>query len=266
MDNTTIIKSCTNFHEVFLYEFYFVYANKIIFRNDSSYAWLLLLLSSDVELNPGPVNQHNYSFGHPYLCGFYRIALFDMLNNGKDIKKIFDGYFDISDVDLTKISKNKQRFVQIFTKWGKNRGREDRENYLKTYSTENWLKLDVVDKQKHSVLCNECENSFIQIHVTFPSNSKYFFAEKQKLTALANKSCDDRLKAACDTLKPQLKRVLSDCLSDIKSPKNDKISKKNLQTLTMEISEELDTCFFEGTNNQTNFNESFAKFHQLVPK
>ena len=34
----------------------------------------------------------------------------------------------------------------------------------------------------------------------------------------------------------------------------------------MEISEELDTCFFEGTNNQTNFNESFAKFHQLVPK
>ena len=34
----------------------------------------------------------------------------------------------------------------------------------------------------------------------------------------------------------------------------------------MEISEELDTCFFEGTNNQTNFNESFAKCHQLVPK
>ena len=34
----------------------------------------------------------------------------------------------------------------------------------------------------------------------------------------------------------------------------------------MEISEELDACFFEGTNNQTNFNESFAKCHQLVPK
>ena len=68
---------------------------------------------------------------------------------------------------------------------GKNRGREDREDYLETFSTENWLKLDTVEKEKHSVLCKECETTYIQIHSKFPSNSQFFFAEKQRLKALA---------------------------------------------------------------------------------
>ena len=70
-----------NFHEVLYYEICFSVSKKISFENNSSYSWLLLLLCNDVERNPGPIHQHNYSFGHPYLCGFYRIALLDMLNN-----------------------------------------------------------------------------------------------------------------------------------------------------------------------------------------
>ena len=266
-NSSITIKPLQNFHEVLFYDICFTVSKKVFFRNNSNYSWLLLLLSNDVEQNPGPVHQDNYSFGHPYLCGFYRIALLDMLNSKKDIKNIFNEYFSISELDLSKILKNKQRYVNIFSKWGKNRGREDREDYLETFSTENWLKLDTVEKEKHSVLCKECETTYIQIHSKFPSNSQFFFAEKQRLKALADKSCNDNLKVTCEKLKPKLKTVLDECVSELQcATQNKKISKKNLQTLTMEITEELDDSFLRGSNNETNFIDTFVKFNRLIPK
>ena len=105
-----------------------------------------------------------------------------------------------------------------------------------------------------------CETTYIQIHSKFPSNSQFFFAEKQRLKALADKSCNDNLKVACEKLKPKLKTVLDECVSELQcATQNKKISKKNLQTLTMEITEELDNSFLRGSNNETNFNDTFAK-------
>ena len=68
-------------------------------------------------------------------------------------------------------------------------------------------------------------------------------------------------------MKPKLKRVLNECISELKcSTQNKKISKKDLHALSMEISGELNNCFLEGSNNQTNFNDILAKSNQLVPK
>ena len=115
----------------------------------SSYLWILLLLSGAIELNPEPANQLNYTLSHPNLCGFHRTALYFVFKCIKlvprkddkgieiydvspdesinDVKSIFNNRFNMSELDFVKFHKHKDRFLSIIAKWGKNRGREDKE-------------------------------------------------------------------------------------------------------------------------------------------
>ena len=131
---------------------------------------------------------------HPNLCGFYRTALYfvprkddkgieiyedvspdDSIN---DVKAIFNNRFNMSELNFVKFDKHKDRFLSIIAKWGKNRGREDKELYLNTFSVVNWLALNESTKLKHTVLCNECEITHLNVHAKFPSNSPMYSAEK----------------------------------------------------------------------------------------
>ena len=140
------------------------------FRNTQSYLWILLFLSGDLELNPGPFNYH---LNHPSLCGYYRAAIFSVLKrekllprkdkDGKDIlekpdfdeglndlKTIFGDHYAVQQLDWETLMKNKNKFLDLNTNWGKNRKREDRSVYYKHFSTVNWVKLD--DDMKKSIL------------------------------------------------------------------------------------------------------------------
>ena len=69
------------------------------FRNAVVYAWIMLLLAGDIELNPGPM--FNYSLSHPNLCGYYRAAIFFVFTGRKLIhRKDKDGNDIIEDVDI----------------------------------------------------------------------------------------------------------------------------------------------------------------------
>ena len=190
----------------------------------------MLLLSGDIELNPGPANQFNYTLSHPNLCGFYRTALYFVFKCIKlvprkddkgieiyedvspdesinDVKAIFNNRFNMAELDFVKFDKYKDRFLSIIAKWGKNRGRENKELYLYTFSVVNWLALKESTKLKHTVLCNECEITHLNVHAKFPCNSPMYSTEKQKLSLLVENSNGGKLKDVCDKLKPNLKRL-----------------------------------------------------------
>ena len=61
---------------LFFYSFW-MHTNQLIFsKNNAKFSHTLLLLSGDIELNPGPVCESSYTLGHPYLRGFYRSAIY----------------------------------------------------------------------------------------------------------------------------------------------------------------------------------------------
>ena len=251
-------------------------AKKSTFNVTSSYLWILLLLSGDIELNPGPANQFNYTLSHHNLCCSYRTSLYFVFKCIKlvprkddkgigiyedvspdesinDVKAIFNNRFNMSELDFVKFHKHNGRILSIIAKWGKNRGREDKELYLNTFSVVNWLALNESTKLKHTVLCNECEITHLNVHAKFPANSPMYSAEKQKLSLLVENSNGGKLKDLCDKLKPNLKRLLNKSFSDLhdKNGKPKKVSKKDLKNLSLEI---------------ISLYESYAKSKQLEPK
>ena len=139
-------------------------SKKSTFNVTSSYLWILLLLSGDIELNPGPANQFNYTLSHHNLCVFYRTALYFVSKCIKlvprkeegieiyDVKAIFNNHFNMFELDFVKFNKHKDRFLSNIAKWGKNRGRKDKKLYLNTFSVVNWLALNESTKLKHTVL------------------------------------------------------------------------------------------------------------------
>ena len=167
----------------------------------------------------------------------------------------------MSELDFVKFHKHKDRFLSLIAKWGKNRGREDKELYLNTFSVVNWLALNESTKLRHTVLCNECEITHLNVHAKFPSNSPMYSAEKQKLSLLVENSNGDKLK-------PNLKRLSNRSFSDLhdKNGKPKKVSKKDFKNLSLEISEVLDDSYQENSNNSTSFYESYTKSKQLEPK
>ena len=46
---------------------------KIFYDKNASYMFLIILLSSDIELNPGPEDW--YKLSHPNMCGFFKTAV-----------------------------------------------------------------------------------------------------------------------------------------------------------------------------------------------
>ena len=121
---------------------------------------------------------------------------------------------------------------------------------------------------KHSVLCNECEVTHLNVHAKFPSNSPMYSREKEKLSSLVENSNSDKVQEVCYKLKPNLKRLLNESLSDLhdKYGKPKKVSKKDLKNLSLEISKVLDDSYQENSKNCISFYESYTKSKQLEPK
>ena len=265
---------------------FFSLNRKIAFHYESSkYKWILLLLCSDVEKNPGPVEQINYNLGHPCLCGFYRSAICNVLMGMKllpkkdsvstsgieedeginDAKQIFGDHFNMMSLNFLEFRKD--RIIKCIKNWGKNRGRENKGTYFKTFSAANWLKLDLETRNKHSVFCSECENSYIEIHAMYPANSRTYSKEKERLNLLIHKFKNGKVKEVCENVKPNLKRLLSESLSHLQSGNNNaKISKKTFKTFSLEVGEVLDQCYQEHSNDKITFFETYSKGKHLVSK
>ena len=90
-------------------------------------------------------------------------------------------------MNLNFLEFRKDRIIKCIKNWGKNLGRENKGTYFKTFSAANWLKLDLETRNKHSVFCSECENSYIEIHAMYPANSRTYSKEKERLNLLIHK-------------------------------------------------------------------------------
>ena len=177
------------------------YLTKSVQKSHARLSQRLLLLSGDIEINPGP-DCNNYSYGHPYLCGFYRTCLYNIftgyklqqdgedsiqieLNDGfNEAKTIFGDQFNMSDVDISRLIKNHDKFIKTMKKWGQNRGREKRQLYLDTFSIKSWKELSSESRAKHSLDCKECQVSYLKIYSKFPVNTNIFSAETRILDLL----------------------------------------------------------------------------------
>ena len=62
------------------YSISFLLTKRYYFKKTQDYLWILLFLSGDLELNPGPFN---YQLSHPNLCGYYRTGIFSVLKRMK---------------------------------------------------------------------------------------------------------------------------------------------------------------------------------------
>ena len=105
--------------------FYSSRLKKFDFRN--KHLLILLLLGGDIELNPGPCS--NYTLRESSLCGYYKAAIFFVLNgkklvpaeddNDKEIdiptgfdklKNLFGEHFEINKLELDELLKRKNTF------------------------------------------------------------------------------------------------------------------------------------------------------------
>ena len=259
------------------YSIYF-HSTEKSFEKNSAYIWILLLLGGDIEVNPGPI-QLNYSLCDTKLCSFYRVAIYCIftgtkmiptkdnpdqvvsLEEGiKDMKNIFGSQFHVDELDFDKLKKTEKRFLDLMSKWGKNRSREVHNTYLNTFSTTNWVKLDDSSKQKHSVCCEEC--NIDEIHATFP-------AGKQKVK---KKTSNKRVHEECNTsLTNDLENFLDESFSklhDVESdqPKRSKFG--SMKVAAKDLTKKIATVFDNQLQKyfHTSFNENFQKTQNLEQK
>ena len=153
-----------------------------------SYDILLLLLSGDIERNPGPENW--YSLRHPKMCGYFRTAIYlvfegqkllpkieddalvfvDVNDGFKDMKILFKEQFELHLIDMKTLKKNISRFKVTNQKWGRDNC-DAKDEYYDTFSPTNWNKLDDLKKSKHTLFCNECSKFFCEFQAKFPSTT-----------------------------------------------------------------------------------------------
>ena len=110
-------------------------------KRKSSFDVFLLLLSGDVEVNPGPENW--YSLQHPKMCGFFRTTVYlvfecqklipknendfafvEVKQGFSDMRTLFKDHFDANQIDLKSLKKNISRFQKFNKKqnlWQKNK-------------------------------------------------------------------------------------------------------------------------------------------------
>ena len=185
-----------------------------------------------------------------------------------DIKDIFGDHFGASDLDFKKISKNIKRFLDNNAKWGRTGGASDKIKYYDFFSPENWKKLDADSKGKHTISCNECNDSFQEIHAKFPSSARAFSADRMKNPERAKVvESRKRPRVDCKNITNDLGNALDDSFSKLvdgehTAPK--KISKGACKDLTNEIGKVLDERFQKYF--KTSFHETFKKSHKLEDK
>ena len=154
--------------------------------------FFLLLLCSDVEINPGPVECTPYSTCHPSLCAFYRIAIYMVFDQKKllpsdededielippdqginDLKSLFNGVFDIETIDFKILQKRSSKLLQKINKEWKKKKNNSFETYFDKFCPKEWVKLSDLDKAKHQINCEHCLKTNPIIVSLFPVKSK----------------------------------------------------------------------------------------------
>ena len=217
---------------------------------------ILLLLSGNVESNPGPVS--NYTLDNANMCGFYRAAIYFVFSQTKlipvergvietakeeegiaDMVHIFGQHFSVHQLDFVKIRKNIARFLKNNKKWSKGRSKNDKDEYYRFFSTVNWDLLDDQTKEKHTICCEECKK--YSVHSTYPSNT--------------TKESDRQIQ---ETL-IGVKRVLDQGLNDLQEKKM-----KTCNSFTDGLSQIMDEQF--STHFKVTFQDRYEKNRNLAKK
>ena len=222
----------------------------------SSFDIFLLLLSGDIETNPGPETLTCYSLQHPNMCPFFRTAIYMIFSeqmllpkndNDKhakvkleqgfeDLKNLFQQHFDANTINLSKMKKNISRFWAKYDKWGRN-DIVSRDEYFSTFTPAIWNKLNESEKRKHSLNCRQCLKTHALLLSKFPSSSQSVL--KAKVTNPVNVA-----KAAKNKLK--------------------KVERAGLKTALNEVTKDLNRSW-EGVFDTT-FEDSFLLENKLVRK
>ena len=245
-------------------------------QDHTRFSHQLLLLCGDIEVNPGP-DCDNYSIGHPFLCGFYRSAIYDVftgkdLNGGSiqrsvedgfnDAKVLFGDKFNFCDIDVARLTKKQDGLFKTFKKWRQNHQSGDAKAYLETFSFKNWQDLSVELKSKHSLECLECKTSYLDVHAKYPVNPRYFSAAKKELDYLVTVKATS-IETVCDELAPKIENIVSDTLSKIQVD-GSKINKDILRQVTSTITDSCNKSYED--RGRGTFGESFRKLNNLQVK
>ena len=218
---------------------------------------ILLLLSGNVESNPGPVS--HYTLDNADLCGFYSAAIYSIFNKIKLIPlkqgvietakeeegiavmvHIFGQHFSVHQLDFVKI-KNIARFLKTNKKWSKGRSKDDEDKYYSFFSTVNWDLLDDQTKEKHTIDCEECKK--YPVHSTCPSaTNKTKESHKQIQETLIDVKC-----------------VLDQGLNDLQEKKM-----KTCNSFTDGLSQLMDEQF--STHFKVTFQDRYEKNRNLAEK
>ena len=189
-------------------------------KKNITYIFLLLLLSGDVETNPGPASWT--AIRQPDFCNFLRVALYmvfeglDLLpdpegrNNDTSVtvsagfihlKNLYGDHYQAHLSELKPLQKNIKNFLNTMKEWGKNNCSE-RNEYCNIFSPINWKNLEDLVKKKHTVSCNECPR--LNGHGLFPSKTNKYQKERLNSPAYAIQHVEK-------VLKKSGKKVLKDC-------------------------------------------------------
>ena len=216
----------------------------------------LLLICGDVEANPGPGSCNCYSLGHPSMCPFFRTAIYMVfeghmllpksekdellyvdINQGfADMQNLFQGHFEANLIDLKKLKKNIQRFLQKNKEWG----RDDcmsRDEYYSTFKPAVWSNLSELEKQQHNVDCKHCPKMYPIAMAKYPSSSNSVHKDRMKNPVNVSKTAKRKLKKA-------ERGGLKACLNEVT---------KDLNTSMEEIFD-------------VSFEKSFQKYNNLIAK
>ena len=174
-------------------------------------------------------------------CGFARTAIreltptkrinLDKSSRSLQFKQLFDGapnyeipddYFNLRASNSSKFDERCEKVLAAFSqKW---RPTEYRSEYMSTFSTNNWRKLDDASKAKHTISdCDECYNTHQALQEAFPVKPMYVPPENllQKLlnspSDLPEVSLSKRElgTAIYQTLSPICQNVAQASLSDV---------------------------------------------------
>ena len=156
--------------------------------------FLILFLSGDLELNPGPNSW--VSIKDPNFCNFLRVSLYmvfsgwvlipesddsdDVVVSIQDgfqqLKLLYGEHYEANLAELKPLQKNITRFLEDMKKWSRNY-HDDKSEYCEIFSPKNWKNLNDSTKKKHTVFCKECPKQFG--HGMFPSKTNRF-SKKRK--------------------------------------------------------------------------------------
>ena len=156
----------------FLSSYIFLYACrelpvKSMHRKKSPYMVMILLLSGDIEKNPGPETTWT-TIRHPDYCNYLRVAIYkvflgerllpdpaskddviviDVSDGLVELKQLLGQYYQAHLSELKNLKIYISRFMDSMKQWGRNGGLE-RDQYCDIFSPTNWKNLDGSLKKK----------------------------------------------------------------------------------------------------------------------